>query len=81
MSGIREFINKLYRLEEAVDIILLTMRSDDDWTYVDKLSALKSDASHRQTRREVDGKLHQEYQSLKNRLNELETDYPYLKNE
>lgn len=76
-----QVIEKLKQVEETIDIILLTMHGDAGasvalYPEIDKIVAR---AKKRRIMRDQEKAAQKEYWSLKQRIVELETDYPQLK--
>lgn len=73
-----QLIDKVNRLEETLDLIVLTIPNSPTDIGV-KLGRAKERAEKRQALRDRENAIRNEYAALKLRLMELESDNPFLK--
>lgn len=73
-----QLIDKVNRLEETLDLIVLTLPNSPTDIGV-KLGRAKERAEKRQALRDRENEIRNEYAALKLRLMELESDNPFLK--
>lgn len=73
-----QVIQKVNRLEETLDLIVLTLPNSPTDIGV-KLGRAKERAEKRQALRDRENAIRNEYAALKMRLMELESDNPFLK--
>ena len=75
MNQLTEIFVRLKQMENAIDLILMSLPATDNETF----NARKIQAARRQERIQAEQQATQEYLSIKSRLQELENDYPSLK--
>lgn len=73
-----QVIQKVNRLEETLDLIVLTLPNSPTDIGV-KLGRAKERAEKRQALRDRENEIRNEYAALKLRIMELESDNPFLK--
>lgn len=73
-----QVIQKVNRLEEILDLVVLTLPNSPTDIGV-KLGKAKERAEKRQALRDRENEIRNEYYNLKMRIMELESDHPFLR--